>query len=338
MPDHSDEVDDVNDIFPKLSYYLQLTSNSALKGSNAAVVVAKSKASSGGANAASDNEIPQILNIKSSPPSSPVRENENAVVSNGTAVTCGTTTAIKQMIFATSLNANLSTTTMSTTTAGNKISLVPTNILMKPPGAISATQPTATNFRFNPQQFLCTKPGGGAAGGGPMKVLLVNTLQKPQVTTSSSTTVTAVTTLPSRSLVNIQPKMQVSSAITSSSAPYQTRSATASANATCSNVTRLTQKKYLYTTAATTGDATTTTSATPNEKRSAASWKKNAPGFRTLLQQLVQLQNKTLDISRQRLDVEKERMSFERDTGEKILNVLSSLLQQRKDDTETPEQ
>lgn len=162
-----------------------------------------------------------------------------------------------------------------------------------------------------------------------MKVLLVNTLQKPNTAVSSCGTVSSVnSTLTTRSIVNIQPKIQVTAA---SQSTYQTRSATAaSQNAAANGTTPISAKKFIYATSS--APAAASVAAAAAERR-AASWKypKNAPGFRTLLHQLVQLQNKTLDVSRQRLDVEKQRLTFERETGEKILDVLSTLLQQRND-------
>lgn len=90
----SQEIDDVNDIFPKLSAYLQLASNSALKGAPNIKATSKS---------------PLLLDIKASPPSSPMSEpasltdditlpvttSASATVSNSTALTptssCATT-------------------------------------------------------------------------------------------------------------------------------------------------------------------------------------------------------------------------------------------------------
>lgn len=57
--DFSQEIDDVNDIFPKLSAYLQLASNSALKGAP---------------NVSTTSKSPLLLDIKTSPPSSPISE------------------------------------------------------------------------------------------------------------------------------------------------------------------------------------------------------------------------------------------------------------------------
>lgn len=302
-------VENVNEIFPKLSYYLQLTSNSALKGST-------------GTQSTSESPTMMNITIKSSPPSSPIPDDEvidaepspNSTPGSPTMaepIPTKSTTATTKMILTTPISAcSIATTGNTTTTSTNKISLVPTNMLMKPATTTQASATTA-QFSFKPPQFL----SAGTSTNGPMKVLLVNTLPP----TSSCSVSSVSSTLSTRSLVNIQPKIQVSTA-TTSAAPYQTRSATANA---ANN-----QKSFIYTTSSTASAAQSTTS---TEKRANA-WryeKKNAPGFRTLLYQLVQLQNKTLDYSRQRLDVEKQRLNFEKETAGKILDVLTALLPSR---------
>lgn len=82
----SQEIDDVNDIFPKLSAYLQLASNSALKGAPNIKATTST-----------------LLDIKTSPPSSPISESpqspsiidtSSATTSASMAVTTSTTTAI----------------------------------------------------------------------------------------------------------------------------------------------------------------------------------------------------------------------------------------------------
>lgn len=333
-------MDDVNDIFPKLSYYLQLASNSALKG---AVAPTKTPAN--------DGSTTPVMDIKTSPPPSPIPEDESSppvtvakIPATSNPHPQVTTTTTKMILTPISVASSLASivsgavgastfTTTSASSLTNKISLVPTNILMKPSVSThSATTTGTAQFSFKPQQFICTKSGVGTSttNTGQMKYLLVNTLQKPPstVTSISSSTVSGVNTLSARSLVNIQPKIQVSTS-SSNAAPYQTRSATAIANAVANGTRAMPAKKYIYATA-----APTMNDSSPGMDKRPGSWKygKSSPGFRTLLHQLVQLQNKTVDLSRQRLDVEKERLSYERDTGEKILNVLTTLLTQRNGD------
>lgn len=312
----------MNDIFPKLSAYLQLASNSALKG---APTHAKSNNS--------NNNTP-LLDIKTSPPSSPTE------VTKMILATPITTTNSTAAMASTAAASSITTTAATTTSNTSKISLVPTNILMKPATTQSQTsaQPTA-QYSFKPQQFLCAKSGSGTQtvytttnGGMPMKVLLVNTLQKP---TSTATTIPGTITpataasITTRPIVSIQSKAQQQTTLPVIQSTYQTRSATANASAAANNSkvtgTTLTSNKYLYSTSA---------ASEPTNRRS-LQWKyqKATPGFRTLLNQLVQLQNKSLEIGKQRLDVEKQRLEYERSTGDKILNVLTALLQPKTEDT-----
>lgn len=48
-------------------------------------------------------------------------------------------------------------------------------------------------------------------------------------------------------------------------------------------------------------------------------------GFRSLLQQLVQVQRDTLEVSRQRLQVETKRVTLEQSMGARILNILQTI-------------
>lgn len=313
------ENDDVNDIFPKLSAYLQLASNSALKGAPS-----HQKPSNG-----TNNNSSPILDIKTSPPSSPT-EVTKMIVATPISTAANTTTAA----------ATTSTTTTTASNTANKISLVPTNILMKPTTTQSQTNATPTaQFSFKPQQFLCAKASASGTptvytttnGGVPMKVLLVNTLQKPTSTaaTTISGAVTSTTTaasLTARPVVSIQSKThQTSHPVIQSS--YQTRSATANANAAASTVKTnqptVSTNKYLY--------SGHTNPESPTRRPLQWKYQKATPGFRNLLNQLVQLQNRNLEISKQRLDVEKQRLEFEQSTGEKILNVLTALLQPKSE-------
>lgn len=223
------------------------------------------------------------------------------------------------------------------------VSLVPTNILMKPS---SSVQSSTAQFSFKPQQFICAKPSGGTgtvlttttANGMPMKVLLVNTLQKPNGVSSSNTaSVTAKpiisTPLTTRSLVNIQPKPTVVTNSTNNivQSTYQTRSTTAANAQATKTQTLLSSNKYLCSGSTNNSESTT--------KRQVTFKSKTTPGFRTFLSQLVQLQQRQLEVSQQRLEVERERLDFERKTGDKLLTVLTSLLESKtKTETETREE
>lgn len=161
----------------------------------------------------------------------------------------------------------------------------------------------------------------------PMKVLLVNTLQKPNGV-SSSNTATSVTAKPiistpltTRSLVNIQPKSaivtnNINNVVQSN---YQTRSATAANAQATKTQTLLSSNKYL---------CSGNNNAESMAKRPAVTFKqKTTPGFRTFLSQLVQLQQRQLEVSQQRLEVERERFDYERKTGDKIVAALTKFLE-----------
>lgn len=203
---------------------------------------------------------------------------------------------------------------------------------MKPSTNVQSS--TAQTFSFKPQQFICAKPSGSSgtvlnttnSNGMPMKVLLVNTLQKPNGV-STSNTVTGVggkpiisTPLTTRSLVNIQPKTAVvtnNNVNSSVQSTYQTRSATAANAQATKSQTLLSSNKYL---------CSGSTNAESMTKRPVTFKQKTTPGFRTFLSQLVQLQQRQLEVSQQRLEVERERFDYERKTGDKILAALTTYL------------
>lgn len=162
-----------------------------------------------------------------------------------------------------------------------------------------------------------------------MKVLLVNTLQKPNGVSSSNTATVATkpiitTPLTTRSLVNIQPKPAVVQNNTSNvvQSSYQTRSTTAANAQATKTQTLLSSNKYLCSG----GSSNNTDSVT---KRQVTFKQKATPGFRTFLSQLVQLQQRQLEVSQQRLEIERERLDFERKTGDKLVAVLASLLESK---------
>lgn len=161
-----------------------------------------------------------------------------------------------------------------------------------------------------------------------MKVLLVNTLSKPNCTPTATIAPKPIT--PTRSLVNIQPKptaiISTPSSHTVVQSTYQTRSTTAaSAQAAVSVQSRptlLSSNKYLCSS----GTPTTDT----NAKRTSIFKQKPPPGFRTMFNQMVQLQQKQLEVGQQRLELERERFEFERKRSDKILEALTALLQTRE--------
>lgn len=206
---------------------------------------------------------------------------------------------------------------------------------MKP---ASSVQSSTAQFSFKPQQFICAKPTGGtgtvltttASNGMPMKVLLVNTLQKPNgVSVSNAVSVATTkpiisTPLTTRSLVSIQPKPSVvqnnaTNNVVQSS--YQTRSATAASAQVTKTQTLLSSNKYLCSGGSSNAESVT--------KRQVTFKQKATPGFRTFLSQLVQLQQRQLEVSQQRLEVERERLEYERKTGDKLLAVITTYLESK---------
>lgn len=199
------------------------------------------------------------------------------------------------------------------------------------------SQAGKTQFSFKPQQFICkqTTSNGStvlqttSSNGMPMKVLLVNTLQKPNQSSSASSVSVATkpiisTSIASRSLVSIQPKPATIVANSNIQSTYQTRSTTAANAQAVKSHTLLSSNKYLC-------SASSSTNNEPGVKRTTFFKQKATPGFRTLLNQLVQLQTRQLDVSQQRLEVERERLEFERGTSDKILTALTLLLKSRVD-------
>lgn len=314
---YRNEIDDVNDIFPKLSAYLQLASNSALKGAPKA------------------NKTPPLLDIKQSPPSSPSDVTAKMLLTSALATTNSSST------ITTTSTSTATTSTSASAPTTNKISLVPTNILMKP--NTSQANGGQAQFSFKPHQFLCAKSAAGTTtaytttnGGMPMKVLFVNTLQKPPATSTSGGTVNvnvsasgAITSqsmtnsITTRPMVSIQPKTANITGNQIIQSTYRTRSTTA-ATATAQGIkapTVFSTNKYLCSNSAPQPDTST--------KRPLSFKSKTSPGFRTLLNQLVQMQSKQLEVSRQRLDLERERLEFEKTTADRILTAMTSLLTAR---------
>lgn len=210
---------------------------------------------------------------------------------------------------------------------------------MKPSASV---QTSGAQFSFKPQQFICAKASGSSgtvlttsSNGMPMKVLLVNTLQKPNGISSTNTVSVAgkpiiSTPLTTRSLVNIQPKPNVINQNNGVQSTYQTRSTTSANNiqqaTTTQKQTLLSSNKYLCSGSSNTPETVT--------KRHVTFKPKTTPGFRTFLSQLVQLQQKQLEVSQQRLEVERERLEYERNTGDKVLTMITTLLESKsKNDT-----
>uniref|UniRef100_A0A182MIR4 Myb/SANT-like DNA-binding domain-containing protein n=1 Tax=Anopheles culicifacies TaxID=139723 RepID=A0A182MIR4_9DIPT len=223
-------------------------------------------------------------------------------------------------------------TATTTTTAPSKISLVPTNFLLKPQTSSIGfkqpiqlyTKPTvsiATTKSTPPgvQPIMSVSTSGGAptstAGtpGTPMKVFLVNTLSKDGTTSKQQLLTSAATKqLYSTSTgVSLQGTSHVSGLPQITIQPKQLLSATG---------TTTTLGRSIIQTSAN----TTTTTTVPTVRASTGSTPKLG-GFKSLLNQLVGLQRENLGITKTRLVAEKERFGNEKSVANSLLDALGEL-------------
>uniref|UniRef100_A0A1B0CEH7 Putative transcription factor gt-2 n=1 Tax=Lutzomyia longipalpis TaxID=7200 RepID=A0A1B0CEH7_LUTLO len=167
----------------------------------------------------------------------------------------------------------------STSTPTSKISLVPTNILLKPQAQKMALNTGPTFFMKNSTTgaVQAISSVANSQTGMPMKVLLVNTLPK--------------STAPAPTIISKASQVMTHATPVTTSADIRGQNS-------------------------------------PNFRRN-STWKvppkPSTIGFRTLLTQVIQQQNLSLQVARERLAVERERLAFEKATGEKLLEVLPLL-------------
>lgn len=243
-------MDDVNDIFPKLSQYLQLAAAASAASGHAngpATTASKALLKLAAADVLDAKprtpiQIPSptpmdVVDIKSSPPSSPRPADAHTPPSSRSptaqllsalaltpAILGGSATATTPAAAPATENETTATTSAATAASASaqhqsKISLVPTNILMKPKVAVTAvTTATGTTsapavalpltavpstMSINPHQpqsitfggenYVCANTVSNGKSvytsqqkdGQPMKVLLVNTIQKPASVSST---------------------------------------------------------------------------------------------------------------------------------------------------------
>uniref|UniRef100_A0A182JRT9 Myb/SANT-like DNA-binding domain-containing protein n=1 Tax=Anopheles christyi TaxID=43041 RepID=A0A182JRT9_9DIPT len=227
-------------------------------------------------------------------------------------------------------------TTTTTTTTPSKISLVPTNFLLKPQTSnlgfkqpiqlytkptvsIGTTKPTpglspivsvnASVGGLAPSTTSTVASAGGTAGGAPMKVFLVNTLAKDgsgpkqQLITPS----TAKQIYTTSAGVSLQGTSHVSGLPQISIQPKQLLTSGSGAATTIS-------RKILQTTTVPPLRSSLGTAAPPK-----------LGGFKALLQQLVGLQRENLGITKTRLVAEKERFGNEKIVANSLLDALGEL-------------
>uniref|UniRef100_A0A182WDA2 Myb/SANT-like DNA-binding domain-containing protein n=1 Tax=Anopheles minimus TaxID=112268 RepID=A0A182WDA2_9DIPT len=226
-------------------------------------------------------------------------------------------------------------TATTTTTAPSKISLVPTNFLLKPQTPNIGfkqpiqlyTKPTVSIATTKPspgaQPIMSVSTTGGAttstAGtpGAPMKVFLVNTLSKDGTTSKQQILTSAATKqLYSTSTgVSLQGTSHVSGLPQITIQPKQLLSATGATT---------TLGRSIIQPSAAAATTTTTTSTIPN-LRPFGNTTPKLGGFKSLLNQLVGLQRENLGITKTRLVAEKERFGNEKSVGNSLLDALGEL-------------
>ncbi|XP_055530134.1 histone-lysine N-methyltransferase SETD1A [Wyeomyia smithii] len=244
------------------------------------------------------------------------------LLSKAKATTSNTTPASEQPSAATRLtpkptsvseSVTITSATSSPASSQGKISVVPTNLLLKPtPANVSIsspiqiyTQPTVTLAK---PPTLAPAPQGvitsssSAAGMAPMKLLLVNTVSKDGTTQQILTPASEVPKMPQmRPAPMLAPKPTV--------IPIAPKPPTVSIPAI--NVPQASAPDNL-------------TTAGRNPKPVLLNGEKSS-SVKALLNQLVSVQRENLTVSKARLALEKERLQFEKQIGGPLVDVVRSL-------------
>ncbi|XP_049299822.1 histone-lysine N-methyltransferase SETD1A-like [Anopheles funestus] len=206
-------------------------------------------------------------------------------------------------------------TSTSIPTTG-KISVVPTNLLMKQPSSVASslttpiqiyTQPTvsiAKGVGTGGTTMVATagKPGSGsgpAVGTGPMKLLLVNTVAKDGTTQQILTPASEATTT--------MPKL-IPAPVHHSKIPLSVTGQSPIVTIPTVNVPKKVGEPVKQGTSG---------ARSANGGQSA--------GFRTLLTQLVSIQRENLALNQQRLALEKERLEFEKQFGGSLVGMVRNM-------------
>ncbi|XP_029713229.1 uncharacterized protein LOC115257587 [Aedes albopictus] len=200
-----------------------------------------------------------------------------------------------------------------------KISVVPTNLLLKPPtssmsmsGPIQIyTQPTmslgAPTAMVPTSQTTITSAAQHAPGMAPMKLLLVNTVSKDGTTKQILTPASEIPQMPQmRPAPMLQPKPSI--------IPIAPKPPTVSIPAI--NVPQKSISVMPPMTAAPKVAKPKPMNAVTGDK---------SPGFKKMFSQLVAVQRENLAVSRARLALEKERLEFEKQIGGPLVDVVRSL-------------
>uniref|UniRef100_A0A182QG84 Myb/SANT-like DNA-binding domain-containing protein n=1 Tax=Anopheles farauti TaxID=69004 RepID=A0A182QG84_9DIPT len=229
----------------------------------------------------------------------------------------------------TTITAAAGTATSNPPSAG-KISVVPTNLLMKQPSSVASSLATPIQIYTQPTMSLAKGVVSGAtasmvatagsavsgAGGAPMKLLLVNTVGKDGTTQQILT--------PATDSGTGMPKLIPAPGIQHSKIPL---SVTGGPTPIVTIPTLGVPKKVVEATKA------------PHSGGQNRSPGAQSAGFRTLLTQLVAIQRENLALNQERLALEKERLQYEKQFGGSLVSMVrnmstffSGMLQhQRKD-------
>lgn len=192
---------------------------------------------------------------------------------------------------------NTPTTTNSIPATNGKISLVPTNVLLKPQvKQVFASNSNQSTGHIMPPQAVSAASAVSAVPTSPgMKVLLVNTLPNGSINSSTvisnNTNQPAIMTTPN--LAKLQPKTMPA---------LQAVQATSHQRSESPKISIVPTKQE------------------PSKTST----------LRQLMNNMVRLQNENLTMQRQRLNVERQRLEHEKSTGNRIVDLLSALAQQQQ--------
>ncbi|XP_050080246.1 F-actin-monooxygenase MICAL3-like [Anopheles maculipalpis] len=207
-----------------------------------------------------------------------------------------------------------SSTSIPTTNTTGKISVVPTNLLMKQPSTVASSMTAPIQIYTQPTVSIAKGPtgtattmvasagGSGPVGTAPMKLLLVNTVAKDGTTQQILTPASEAT----------MPKLIPAPVHHHSKLPLTVGGGGQSPIVTIPTVNVPKQV----------GAAIKLVP--PPGARPAGSGGQSA-GFRTLLTQLVAIQRENLALNQERLKLEKERLEFEKQFGGSLVGMVRNM-------------
>ncbi|XP_035893987.1 tau-tubulin kinase 1-like [Anopheles stephensi] len=202
-----------------------------------------------------------------------------------------------------------SSTSIPTTTTTGKISVVPTNLLMKQPVSVASSMTTPIQIYTQPTVSIAKGPTGtantmvatagtaGPVGTAPMKLLLVNTVAKDG-TTQQILTPASEATMPKLIPAPVHHHSKLPLTVGGGQSPIVT-------------IPTVNVPKQV-------GAPIKLGPAGPRPAGQSA-------GFRTLLTQLVAIQRENLALNQERLALEKERLEFEKQFGGSLVGMVRNM-------------